>query len=215
MEADATKTTLRRNAKSNTHCGRFIIAISRETGLYALTPLADKDVAKKTPPPPETAAEVEWALGKQIKSNHILSTDAAVNYKKFMKGKGPHVYCIHKYKKFSAVVRIPLKKLSPALRKRAVLAPTTTSRNMRLKSGDQAAEWTFSVIKRNLGRLNLKGSTARAKINFLAAAWLQKNPGLRGACEALRVYREGVFGEMDPSKAFTCEKWLVAQEPVK
>ncbi len=53
----------------------------------------------------------------------------------------------------------------------------------RFRAGINLAEAAFSAIKRNIRRLNLQNSVKHAQINFLAAAWMQKNVGLKESCE--------------------------------
>ena len=59
-------------------------------------------------------------------------------------------WVVHKRKQFAKVVRIPLQYLSKRLRDRVAKLPTTITWFFRMKAGDQMAENTFDVIKRNL-----------------------------------------------------------------
>jgi hypothetical protein len=83
----------------------------------------------------------------------------------------------------------------------------------RLKTGGNAAEWIFSTIKRNLTRLNLRGRSSTAKLNFLSASWLTRNCGLEGIAKAIRIYQDHIEDKVHPSKAFKCTEWLDQQEP--
>ena len=119
---------------------------------------------------------------------------------------------VHKKGDFSHVVKMPLSSLSLRVRSRVAQLPTTTSRTYRFKSGDQCAESTFAVIKRNLARLNLKSSGPTASLNFLSAAWLGKNPGLEGVVRALQIYRENLCNVIAPQDAFVSTLWLDQME---
>ena len=81
----------------------------------------------------------------------------------------PHVTVIHWKKQFSKVTKIPLKSLCARVRRRVAKIPTTTQRTYRLKAGDNMAENTFGVLKRNLTRMNLKRSTSTASLNMLSS----------------------------------------------
>ena len=168
IEADATKTNVTRSDKmGNTHNGRFIVTVSRETGESALTPLVDRMVKKGAPPPPETTKEVCAALTKHLSKDHLLSTDSAPAYKAHCKTQGmKHITVVHRTKNFVKQVRLPVKDLSKALQKKVKSMPTSNTRTMRVHAGDQAAEWTFAAIKRNVKRLNLQSSTTRASTIF-------------------------------------------------
>jgi len=214
VEVDATKTNVRRSlAKVNVHCGRFLIIVHRETGEYALEPLADKVVKKGAPPPPESYEEVKGPMISKIHSGHVLSSDSGGAFKKVaklhLKSKGvPHATVLHKAKNFSHVVRIPVSKLNKRLRKRVAVLPTTTSRTYRFKAGDQLAENAFGVVKRNLKRLNLNRNTARVSVSFLSAAWLQKNCGLAGVAKALQIYQQNMIDQVHPQDAYKSTAWL-------
>ena len=48
LEADATKLNIfRAAAKTNTHCGRFLVIFHRDSPTYALIPLDDKQIAER------------------------------------------------------------------------------------------------------------------------------------------------------------------------
>ena len=114
------------------------------------------------------------------------------------------------------MVHIPVKFLRKQLRDQAALLPTSSSRTMRIKAGDQHAENTFSVIKRNLLRLNLSRSTKKASLNFLASAWLQKNVGLEGIAKAMVIYQsEMITARANPAAMYKSTDWLRGLECIK
>ena len=149
-------------------------------------------------------------------AGHILATDGGQAFKKFGKclRNVPHLIVVHRKNKFAEVHRIPIKGLPPKLQKSIQLFPQRSSRVVRVKSGDQCAENTFSIIKRNLARLNLSRSTTRASLNFLAAAWVQKNCGVVGMLKALRIYKEWARKNLHPEKAYKDSTWLTALEHI-
>jgi hypothetical protein len=209
LEIDATKESIRRNKSTNTHMGRFIIVYHRETKQYCLEPLSDKDVKKGAPPPPESYAEVKPILQKKSHDGNVLCSDSNQAIRKAAKDlKLPHARVIHKTKDFAHLVKMPLKYLSKKVVKRIAKLPTSTSRVYRLKAGGNAAEWTFSAIKRNLTRLNLRGRSSTAKLNFLSASWLSRHCGLEGVAKAIRIYQESVEDHIAPSQAFKSTDWL-------
>ena len=120
-------------------------------------------------------------LKKKAHNGHVLCSDSNQAMKKAAKEMNlPHARVIHKIKDFAHVVKMPLKYLSKRVVKRIAKLPTSTSRVYRLKAGGNAAEWTFSTIKRNLTRLNLSGRSSTSKLNFLSASWLTRHCGLEG-----------------------------------
>ena len=64
------------------------------------------------------------------------------------------------------------------------------------------------MINRNVSRLNLKRSTGMASLNFLAASWLRKNPGLKGVAKAMSLYGKEMAGKISPVDAFKSLSWL-------
>ena len=153
--------------------------------------MSDKDVVKGGAPPPEAFDETCPLMDKVLKDGHIAATDGAKTFKKaakILKSRGVlSAYVIHKRKQFAKVVKIPISYLPKKMRKRVAKLPTTTSRFYRFKAGVNMAENVFSVVKRNLRRLNLMSQTTNAKINFLSSAWLHKHPGLAGVAALERV----------------------------
>ena len=75
-------------------------------------------------------------------------------------------------------------------------------------------ENVFSVVKRNLTRHNLKGRTPRASINFLASAWLARNPGLESVAKSVAMYQNAMIDKVHPNKMFKDTSWLRALEPL-
>ena len=216
VEADATKTN-KANVKKGEikHCGRFVITVHRETGVCALTPLEDKVVRRGAPPPPETNEEVIKALRTLKKDEHQLATDSAPAYKAWAKkSKAHHITVVHKTKSFVKVCRIPVKDLPPKLQQCLSKSTTPGKRVARVKAGDNMAEITFSVIKRNIARLNCQRSTTHATVNFLAGAWLHKHCGLDGILQALKMYREWASGNVEPRESCRTMSWLRDLEPL-
>ena len=95
------------------------------------------------------------------------------------------------------------------------MLPTTTSRTYRLKAGDQSCEGRFSVVKRNLARLNLKGRTAHASINFLASAWLSRRAGLEAVAKGLKIYQDAIVDDAHPKVAYKDVAWLRTLDPME
>ena len=209
------------NKKKKTYkqVGRFIAIMHRETGKWALEPMQDKDVLKGALPPPESYEEVRAPLKSKVHSGHVASSDAAGAFKKFAKADlkslcVPHATVVHGKKEYSKVVRIPLSSLSKRIRDRVAKMPTTNSRTYRFKACDNQCEGLFSVIKRNLRRLNLKGRTPRAAINFLSSAWLARGAGLEAAAKGVQIYQYAMFDKMHPNKMYKDSDWLRSLEPV-
>ena len=185
----------------------------RESKQYVLEPLTDKGVLKGAPPPPETFAEVRPVIKKHFHAGHIAASDSSQGIKKAIKESDlPHVTVVHRKKNFAHVVKLPKKYLRKKLWKRAAKLPTTSTRTYRLKAGGNAAEWTFSVLKRNLTRLNLRRSTTKASVNMLSAAWICKNPGLEGIAKAFRTCYEEWKDKCPPKDAFKKTGWLTTLE---
>ena len=76
------------------------------------------------------------------------------------------------------------------------------------------AENVFSVAKRNVTRMNLKGRTSNASLNFLSASWLARHPGLEGVAAAVRIYQDQIRDTTKPKDAFKSTDWLRALEPI-
>ena len=74
------------------------------------------------------------------------------------------------------------------------------------------SENTFSVLKRNLTRMNLKGRTTKATLNMLSASWLTKHVGLEGVAKAIKIYQDAVTDNVAPVKAFKSLDWLTTLE---
>ena len=207
---------MQKKKQTNTHCGRFLVAFHREEGMYTLEPLEDKDVIKGGAPPPESFDETMPLMDKTLRDGHIAATDGAQTFKKaakVLKSRGVlSAYVVHKGKQFAKVVKIPVSYLSAKMKKRVATLPTTTSRFYRFKAGVNIAENTFSVVKRNLRRMNLMSSTANAKINFLSSAWLHKHPGLAGVAEGMKIYQEYAMINLSPQQAFKDAVWLTSLE---
>ena len=128
----------------------------------------------------------------------------------------PHATVVHKKKEFSSICHFPVKHLCKELRAVAATLPTSTSRTMRIKTGDQGAEKIFHIVKRNIARLNLQRSTKHASINFLSAAWLHRHVGLAGVAEGLAKYRHAMLQQTsDPQLAFKSTTWLHSLEKVE
>jgi hypothetical protein len=221
VEFDATKTVINRSSsnKKNTHCGRFLVIYHRESGAYALEPLPDKAVLKGAPPPPESYDEVHTPIRKKVHKGHVLSADSGKAFKKTHKihfeDKGiPYATVVHRNKQFSKVVRIPITSLSKRIRNRVALLPTTNTRTYRYKAGDNKAENTFCVVKRNLKRMNLSRNPGRASVNFLSAAWLTKNVGLEKVAKALAYYQKALTDSIPPADAYKSLDWLKSMEPM-
>jgi len=211
LEIDGTKTNISRsNKKENVHCGRFLVVFHRESRQYALEPLADASVKKGAPPPPETYTAVAPVVRAKFRIGHIAASDSAQAFKKAFKEMKdvPHVTVVHKKKNFAMVVKMPKKYLHKRLWKRVAKLPTTSSRTFRMKAGGNGAEATFSVLKRNLTRMNLSRSTTRASVNFLSAAWLSKHPGLTGVASAMKIYQDAIRDTCPPKDAYKSTKWL-------
>jgi hypothetical protein len=211
LEIDGTKTNISRsNKKENVHCGRFLVVFHRESRQYALEPLADASVKKGAPPPPETYKAVAPVVRAKFRIGHIAASDSAQAFKKAFKEMKdvPHVTVVHKKKNFAMVVKMPKKYLHKRLWKRVAKLPTTSSRTFRMKAGGNGAEATFSVLKRNLTRMNLSRSTTRASVNFLSAAWLSKHPGLTGVASAMKIYQDAIRDTCPPKDAYKSTKWL-------
>lgn len=217
LELDGTATALQRtgSTRTNIHKGRFLAVVHRETGQYALEVLDDKEVLKGAPPPPENYSEVKAVADMKIHGGHVVATDSAQAFKRVFKDRKDvqHVTVLHKKKDFSHVVRIPLSQLSQRVRDRVVSLPTTT-RKYRIKAGDQMAENVFSVVKRNITRMNMKGRTANASLNFLSASWLVRHPGLDGVALAIRLYQKQIRDTINPKDAFKTTEWLRSLEPL-
>lgn len=126
-----------------------------------------------------------------------------------------HCTVVHKKKNFVSVVRYPKKYLSEPLKKYAASLPNTTPRVVRFKAGVNRAECVFSVLKRNMRRLNLLNQPKTATLNMLSAAWVSKNPGLKGVAEAFKLYRDVNWGQTNPSEAFNDCSWLSSWEDLK
>ena len=113
IELDSTASVIKRSGskKLNTHQGRFIVVVHRETGQYALEALNDKDVLKGAPPPPETYKEVKAIADKKVHGGHVVASDSAQGIKKTFKERKDvfHVSVIHKRKTWSPLVKIPMK----------------------------------------------------------------------------------------------------------
>jgi hypothetical protein len=219
LEWDGTKSaTIKNMKKKYKQVGRFIVVMHRETGGWALEPLEDKDVLKGAPPPPETYDEIKGPLLRKVHAGHVASSDGAQAFKKFAKKDlaalgVPHATVVHGKKEYSRVVRVPLSSLSKRIRDRVAQLPTSNSRSYRFKAGDQQCEGFFSVVKRNLKRLNLKGRTTRASINFLASAWLARGAGLEAVAKGMAIYQKAMVDTVHPNKVFKDSSWLRALEP--
>jgi hypothetical protein len=217
VEMDAAATNIKRDKKTNKHCGRFIVVYHRETQQYSLEPLPDKEVKKGAPPPPESVADVQGIMARKLTKGHILCTDSAQAYKQAAKKSPvavPHATVVHQKKNFTRVVHFPTKHLSSRLQKLAAKLPTSSSRTLRVRAGDQGAEAVFGSIKRNIARLNLKSSTKTATVNFLAAAFLHKNTGFEEVARGVAEYRRMITGSTSPSTAFKDTAWLTNLEAV-
>ena len=64
------------------------------------------------------------------------------------------------------------------------------------------------LAKFRIRRLNLERSIPTARINFLAAAWLQKHVGIEGVMEGVRIYQASVYGAIHLVMAFKDTSWL-------
>ena len=223
LEFDGTATLTSRAAskKYNTHCGRFLVVFHRESGRYALEPLGDKDVKKGGAPPPESIEDVRPLMQKTIRGHHIVSTDSAPAFKsvvtKHLKVKQvPFVTVVHKNKEFVRLESIRTTSLSPEMRNIAASLPWSTRSALRVKAGDQGAEYTFSAIKRNLHRLNLtrkaNGGEALVSINFLAASWLKRSPGMASVAKGIKLYQDALRFKVAPVDMFKDMSWLTALE---
>ena len=180
-------------------------------------PLQDKDVLKGAPPPPESFAETMPVVKKFVKPDmHVVSSDGAQAIKKAVRTikNVPHAVVVHKRKDYAHVVRIPMSTLTKKMRERVALLPTTNSRTFRMKAGGNMSEYTFSAVKRNLCRMNLRRSTTRASLNMLSASWLTKNVGLVGVVKAIKIYQDAITDEIAPVDAFTSTAWLKHNEPM-
>jgi hypothetical protein len=184
LEFDCTSTAIKRakkyekGPKKNTHKGRFIIILHRETGQYCLEPLEDKDVKKG--PAMESYEEIRKPILKKAHGGHVAASDSSPAFKKLAKDdlakKGiPHCTVVHAKDEYATVVRFPMKQLSARLRSRVATLPGTTPSLYRMKAGENWSEGRFGVIKRNIYRMNLhKTKTTNASLNFLSAAWLAR-----------------------------------------
>ena len=212
LDIDATKANISKASLKHhsTHCGRFLVVYHRESKQYALEPLDDKAMLKGAPPPPETYKEVRPMVKKHFRRHgHVAASDSSQGIKKAVKESGiSHVTVVHKTKNFAHVVSLPRKFLHRRLWARAAKLPTTNKKTYRMKAGGNAAEWTFSALKRNLARLNLQRSTARASVNFLFSAWVNKSPGLEGVAKGIRIYLEQIKDTCHPKDAFKSLDWL-------
>ena len=134
LEFDGTKTNIvRKHSRTNTHAGRFLVCIHRETGMYSLEPMADVVVEKGAPPPPESINEIRPFMARRVTSHHMVATDAAkamTNSSKHMRQnkKSLYAYVVHSKKQFCKVLRIPFDRLSPGMRAHAATINTTNKR---------------------------------------------------------------------------------------
>ena len=149
-------------------------------------------------------------------AGHVASSDSAHAFKKVSKERGIlHASVIHKKKNWSHVVRIPVKHLSKRIRKRVAKLPTTTKHKYRMKAGEQMAEAAFSVVKRNIVLMNLKGRSQTASLNFLSVSWLVKHPGFNGVAQAIQIYQDAIRDKCDPKLAFKSTDWMRSLETIK
>jgi len=220
VEVDGTKMmTTRATKKNNTHTGRFLIIYHRDTKQYALEPLNDKDVMKGAPPPLEAYEEIRGSIVKKLKAGHILASDSAKAFKKVanedLKKIGvPHVTVVHKKKQFAAVQHVPVMYLHNKLRDQAVLLPTCTSRTFRVVAGDNGAESLFSLVKRNIKRMNLQFNAKNIRVNVLSTANLQKNVGFNALVKSIAKYTARVTDTVHPAKAFVGDSFVTECEKV-
>ena len=126
----------------------------------------------------------------------------------------PHCTVVHSRQNFVSVVRYPKKHLSGALKKYATTLPNTTAKIVRFKAGVNGAENVFSILKRNLRRLNLLSRSQNATLNMLSAAWVSKNPGLAGTAKAFALYKTVNMGKTAPENAFKDSDWLTSWEEI-
>ena len=179
LEFDCISTAIKQGIKKNTHKGRFIILLHRETGQYCLEPLGDKDVKKG--PAMESYEEVRKPVLAKAHAGHVAASDSSPASKKLAKEdlskKGiPHCTVVHAKDEYATVVRFPMKRLSPRLQARVKQLGGATANVFPMKAGDNMAEGKFGVIKRNIYRMNLhKTKTTNASLNFLSASWLARN----------------------------------------
>ena len=215
LEFDGTSTNTDRSSSKtkSSYCGRFLVAVHRDTQEFALEPLGDVTVQKGAPPPPESLSDVGPLMDRHITEDNWVSTDSAKAFKAYIKShlrvRGVfHATVVHKKGEYVKLVSCPLSKLSPLLRQKAALVSSTSARTAKFKAGDQFAEGLFSVVKRNMVRLNLKGVTGKASINFLACAWLKRFPGMEGVALGVKKYQDDMRGHIDPFLAFKDDSWL-------
>ena len=173
-----------------------------------------KELLKGAPPPPENFAETLPVVQRHFRAGHLACSDSGPGIKKAFRSVKdvPHLRVLHKRKNFAHLVKMPMKYLCKKLQKRVAKLDTTTKRIYRVKAGGNSAEGTFSVLKRNLTRMNLKGRSKRATLNVLSAAWLTKNAGLEGVAKAIRIYQSGILDTTPPADAFKSTSWLTTLE---
>eukprot|EP00973_Karenia_brevis_P092984 12415066-Karenia_brevis.AAC.1 len=61
--------------------------------------------------------------------------------------------------------------------------------------------------------MNLRGRPRTASVNYLSAAWLNKNPGIQGVVRAVNIYQDAVTDKIPPVQAFKSLSWLTSLEP--
>ena len=61
----------------------------------------------------------------------------------------------------------------------------------------------------------MQTSPRHGALNVLVAAWLQKNPGLRGVARGVSIYQVYAARTLPPAEAFKDMSWLSTPEKVE
>jgi hypothetical protein len=216
LEFDATRTSLlkKRPSGKQEHVGRMMVACHRQSGERFFTPLPPRSTALKARPPPERSSEAWPILDRHTQECHIVSTDSARAFTGFFaakRPKTPYGHVVHRLGQYTALAKIPLSAMTPAMREYAKTLPATSGNTLRFQTGDQQAECHFSKVKGCLKKMDLPTShrtNKQACLNFLASAWLYRHPGLSGVCAALERHTKAMVDRVEPRRCFVGTEWL-------
>ena len=182
------------------------VLLSRKSGQKAFAHLPNRRVIKGGPSPPESYEEVRGPMLATLGPNAIACTDSAWAWGKVLKmdfgGQVPHAVANHGKREYVRAVKVTKKPAAGPGR------PTKVG----VKGGDNRAEASFKSVKGQLRRRNAGKHTETPSMQFLASAWLLRDPGLEGLGRAVAAWLDHHVDKKAPAECWHQGKQIAADE---
>ena len=207
VDVDTGASGASRSKRSTTFKGRIGIYKGRRTKEFATVPLPDrKSTRGKRSLTPETKAEMQLSYTKKMHDGVIHMSDGSPALLALAKDAGlPRASVTHGRQGYLRPVKFKKSQLSEKTLQGISKRPAANSSvYYHSIAGNNAAEGLLGNLNKSRSRVNKHGggATRNALLNQLAAAYMQRAPGLDKVLHAMKTYREYAQSTVAPAVAF-------------